>query len=278
LALQVKNTKDLISPENLKLKILLVAQPGFGKTSFLGSAKNPLVGVCETGHGMGLLGIAYKGFDYCELDSYDDFDAFCSGTVGKENDTHGLDSLSDMVRTFIKDKALSLPRAKGESQKRHLGVPELDDYGVMGELTRRLVRKHLNQDKHIVDTSGMRIDKPDPESGQTDTLIGPDLPGAMFLGSTAMYDIVLVGRTRSRLRDPKDAKTRYTERYWLTEPQGGFLAKNRLSVGEGGVSFLPTELIYDHKANTGTFEDIFNRATKAYAEEAERQKAKLISK
>jgi hypothetical protein len=274
MALVVKNTKQLINPETLKLKILLVSQPGFGKTTFVANSPNPIIGVCETGHGQGLLSIASKGVDYTELDSYDDFDAFCSGAVGKENETFGLDSLSDMGSTFIKDKALSLPRAKGESQKRALGVPELDDYGVMAELTRKLLRKLLGQGKHVVATSGMRIDKPDPENGQGEMLIGPALPGQMFLGSTAMFDLVLIGRTRSILRDPRDAKSRYTERYWLTEPSNGFLAKNRLSIGEESKSFLPTELIYNPKANTGTFDDIFQRAMKAYAEEAAKQVAK----
>jgi hypothetical protein len=171
-----------------------------------------------------------------------------------------------MVRTFIKEKALSMPRQKGESQKRALGVPELDDYGVMGELTRKLIRKLLDQNRHTVCTCGLRIDKPDPENGQGEMLIGPDLAGQMFLGSTAMFDIVLIGRTRSLLRDPRDAKSRYTERYWLTEPSGGFLAKNRLSVAEGGGSFLPAELIYDLKAGTGTFNDILGRAVRAYEE------------
>lgn len=274
MALIVKNTKQLINPTTLKLKILLVSQPGFGKTTFVANSPNPIVGVCETGHGQGLLSIASKNIDYAELDSYDDFDAFCSGVVGKDKETYALDSLSDMASTFIKDKAISLPRAKGESQKRALGVPELDDYGVMAELTRKLLRKLLGQDKHVIATSGLRIDKPDPENGQGEMLIGPALPGQMFLGSTAMFDLVLIGRTRSLLRDPRDAKSRYTERYWLTEPGNGFIAKNRLSVGDKSKSFLPTELIYDTDKNLGTFDDIFKRAMKAYEDEAAKQAAK----
>src|SRR5271166_1184319 len=272
MALVIKNTRDLIDPKNLKLKILLVSQPGFGKTTFLAKAPNPLIAACETGHGKGLMSIAGKGIDYIPLDNYNDFEAFCSGTVGKDKETFGLDSLSDMVRTFIKDKALSLPRQKGESQKRAMGVPELDDYGVMGELTRKLTRKLLDQDKHIVATSGLRIQTPDEDSpsfGQQGTLIGPDLAGAMFLGSTAMFDIVLIGRTRSALRDIRDPKSRYNQRYWLTEPSGGFLAKNRLSVAEKGGSFLPSELVYDLDTNSGTFEDIYNRAVTAYAQYVE---------
>lgn len=263
MALVVQNSKKLIDPKNLKLKLLLVSMPGFGKTTFLANCPNPGIGVSETGHGKGLLSIAHAGIDYVEINDYNDFDAFCSGTVFKDKETLALDSLSDMARTFIKDKALSIPRPRGESQKRALGVPELDDYGMMAELTRKLTKKLLDQPKHIVATSGMRIDKPDPEQLQSDTLVGPDFPGQMFLGSSAMFDIVLIGRTRQLLRDPKDAKSRYIERYWLTENQGGFMGKNRLSIEDAG-SFLPTELVYDVVKGTGTFADIFNRAVNAY--------------
>lgn len=233
------------------------------------------LGVSETGHGKGLLSIASKDVDYVEISSYEDFDAYCSGTIFKDKASLGLDSLSDMAKTFIKDKAISIPRAKGESQKRLLGVPELDDYGVMAELTRRLTKKLIDQPKHIIATAGLRIDKPDPENGQGEMLVGPDFPGAMFLGSTAMFDIVLIGRTRTLLKDPRDAKTRFIERYWLTDASNGFLAKNRLSVNNG--SFLPKELIYDLDKNTGTFDDIFTRAMKAYEIEAEKQKAKNVA-
>ena len=262
MALEIRNSKALIDPATMKLKILLVAMPGFGKTTFLSDSPNPLIGVSETGHGKGLLSVACKGVDYVEINSYNDFDAFCSGTVGKDKETLGLDSLSDMSRTFIKDKALSIPRQRGESQKRAIGIPELDDYGSIAELTRKLTKKFIDQPKHIVVTAGLKIQQPDPETLQGDTLIGPDFAGQMFLGSTAMFDIVLIGRTRMKLRDPKDAKSRYQERYWLTETANGFIAKNRLSVGVG--SFLPSELEYNLATGTGTFKDIFDRAQSAY--------------
>lgn len=262
MALEIKNSLALIVPKNIKLKILLVAMPGFGKTTFLSNAPDLLVGVSETGHGKGLMSVACKGIDYVEINSYNDFDAFCSGTVGKDKATLALDSLSDMCRTFIKDKALSIPRQKGESQKRAIGIPELDDYGSIAELTRKLTKKFIDQPKHIIVTAGLKIQQPDPETLQGDTLIGPDFAGQMFLGSTAMFDIVLIGRTRSKLRDPKDAKSRYTERYWLTENANGFIAKNRLSTEIG--SFLPAELPYDITNNVGTFDDLLKRAQDAY--------------
>ena len=262
--LEIKKTNALINPKNLKLKVLLYGLAGSGKTSWMSTAPELGAGVCETGLGKGLLSVAAKDFEYCELNSYDDFNAFCSNVVFKDKQVLGLDSLSEMVRTFIKDKALSIPRAKGESQKRQLGVPELDDYGIIAELTRKLLKKLLDQDKHIVVTSGLRIDKPDPENYQADMLIGPDLPGQMFLGSTAMFDLVLCLRTRAKLQNPKDAKSKYIERFILTESNGsGIIAKNRLSIS-GSKSFFPSEVIFNPETGEGTFPWFLNRAIEEY--------------
>jgi hypothetical protein len=266
--LKLQNTRELVAPDKLRLKILIYGFPGSGKTTFLASANSPehklLVGSSETGHGRGLLSVAYAGFDYTPLNSYNDFEEFCS-TPFPGYDVRGLDSLSWANKTFVKEKALSLPRAKGESQKRALGVPEIDDYGTMGELSRRLIQRLIDQPQHIVVTSTLRIDKPDADNGG-ETLVGPDLPGQMFLGSTAMFDLVLCLRTRSVLRDPRDAKSRYTERYFLTESNGGILAKNRLSVSDKGLSFLPPEVIINLEKGVGTFDWILNAAKKAYTE------------
>lgn len=267
--LKLCNTRTLVEPSQLRLKILVHGLAGTGKTSFMATANNEasgrklLVGSCETGHGRGLLSVAQAGFDYCELNSYNDFEEFCSGGPGAPYQALGLDSLSWANKTFVKDKALSLPRSKGESQKRALGVPEIDDYGTMGELSRKLVQKLIGQPQHLVVTAGLRVDRPD-DNGQGEMLIGPDLPGQMFIGSTAMFDLVLCLRTRSVLRDPRDAKSRYTERYFITENTGGILAKNRLSVSDKGISFLPTEVIFDKDKGTGTFDWFLNQAVNAY--------------
>jgi hypothetical protein len=264
LALQIYNVRSLIQPEKFKLKMLVYGLHGVGKTTFLATSPNLGVGVCETGLGKGQLSVARYAHDATDLKSYNDFEEFCSGTVFKEKETMGLDSLSDASKTFIKDKALTIPRLKGDTAKRAIGIPEIDDYGSMGELTRKNVRRLIGVDKHIVVTAGLRIDKPDIENGQGEMLIGPDLPGQMFLGSTAMFDLVLCLRTRSVLRDPKDAKSRYNERYFLTESSGSIIAKNRLSVDEGG-SFLPSEVVFDEKKGIGTFNWFLNEAKTAYA-------------
>jgi AAA domain len=268
MALILRNTKDLIKPGSLKLKILIYGIHGSGKTTFLSGVPNIGIGASETGHGKGLIGVAGHNLDYVEVNSYQDFDDFCSGAVYRDKESYGLDSLSDIVKTYVKAKALSFPRMKGETLKRNAGVPEIDDYGVMGELTRKLLRKLIDQDKHIVVTSGLRIDKPDIENGQGEMLIGPDLAGQMFLGSTAMFDLVLCTRTRPVLDRPNDPKSRRTEYYYITNsPGNGIIAKNRLGV-KGGKSFLPPEMVFnpgEDGKGPGSFTDLLTRANEAYA-------------
>ncbi len=224
-----------------------------------------------------MIGLAGEELDYVEINTFEDFDSFCSGSVYKEKSAYGLDSLSDIVKRHVKTKALSFPRTKGESLKRNAGVPEIDDYGVMAELTRKLLAKLIDTDKHIVVTSGLRIDKPDPDNGQGEMLIGPDLAGQMFLGSTAMFDLVLCARTRPVLDVPNVAKSRRTEYYYITNsPGNGIIAKNRLGV-KGGKSFLPPEVVInidkEHpEKETGTFPWLLKTAEDAYAKFVEGQK------
>jgi len=263
MALLIKKSQDLIDPENYRLKVLVSGLNGVGKTTFESTFPKLLVGACECGHGKGLASIAATPFDYVELNSYADLDSFMSGAQAGPYESRALDSLTDASSTLIKDKAISIPRQKGDTQKRSMGVPELDDYQVMGELTRKLVRKFIDLPKHVICTTGLRFEKPDENSVQGEPLVGPNLPGQMFLGSTAMFDLVLQLRHRSVLADPKEAKSRYMQRYFITENQGGVLAKNRLSVG-GGKSFLPTEVIFDPSKNLGTFDYFFNSAIEAY--------------
>lgn len=272
MSLTWKNTRDLIDPKNLKLKILIYGLPGLGKTSFVATAPNVAVGVCETGHGKGMLSVATKGVRYTELTTYDLFDEFCSAKGLPEGvETLALDSLSDMCMTFIKDKAIAaVTRKTGESDKRSLGIPEMDDYGTMGELARKIVRKLLDQDKHIIVTAKMRTKEPKATDIGGETIIGPEAPGSFFLGCTGMFDLVLALRHRQVFRDPAkpDPKDRITQRYFLTASQGAWIAKNRMSVGDESVSFLPQEIIYDIKKGIGTFNDILTRAQTAYADHA----------
>jgi len=155
---------------------------------------------------------------------------FCSGEIFKDKDSLIVDSWTEVVRKHIKAAALQIPRARGESDKRKQGIPELDDYQVMGELSRRLLVRLFDSapDKHIIVTALEKYDKAGPDDPPgTESLIGPDLPGQMFLGAPAMFDFVLRMRTRTALRNPADAKSKYSQRFLVTQPEGGVVAKCR---------------------------------------------------
>lgn len=262
MSLQVRNSKTLIDPDNFKFKALVIGLTGVGKTQFLGTVPNIGVAACETGQGSGLLTIASQGIDFIEPSSLADLDAVCKGMIFKDKSAIGLDSLSDMYKTFIKQAALAIPRKGAESEKRLQGIPELDDYGVMAEMVRRLLRNLLVQDKHILVTAGMKIDRPDPESGQTQMLVGPDLPGQMFLNSPAMFDIVLF--LRSRPVDLRDKKNPIYQRYFMTAGDGTYIAKCRSVID--GVSLLDKEEVFDLKTGQGTFPYLLAKIQTKYAE------------
>lgn len=275
MALVLKNTKTLITPENLSLNILIHGFPGSGKTAFYADAPELGVAACETGMGNGLATIAAKGVDYVEPKSYADFDALCSlvePAEFKTKKTIALDSLSDMASTFIKDYALSFARAKGATQKRQSGIPELDDYGVMGEVTRRLVRKLIDSKKHIIATATTTIQMPDADTGVGQMLVKPNLPGQLSLGASAMFDIVLLVRTRSKLRDPKDPKSRFTEHYITSKGSDGIIAKCRHNEVVGA-PLLPDEFVLDAKNGIGTFNWVLERIKTGYADAAKKQAA-----
>ena len=265
MALTIQNSRNLIHPDKFKLKMLLVAPPGFGKTKLIGDIPNVGIAACETGEGNGMLTIASSGVDYIEPTTYSELESFCRGQVFKDKDAVAADSLTAMVKTFIRKEVLTIPRRQGDSEKRRRGVPELDDYGVMGVLTHDLLRALLQLDKHIVVTAGLKIQMPDPESGKGEYLIGPDLPGQMFLGAPAMFDIVLVGRTRQVTVDVNGVKKKVIERYWLTQPDGVHLAKCRAS-RLGNQPFLDPMEIYDLDKNIGTWTYLHNKIKTGYAE------------
>lgn len=269
MSLEVQNTKNIIVPGKFRFVALIYGLPGTGKTSWVCSAPNPGVVACETGNGNGLLSVADRGLDFVTPSSYSEWETVCGGTLFKDKETLIIDSISEMNRTFIKDYALSIPRTRGDSPKRRLGVPELDDYGTMGELLRRTLRKVIdsNPTKNIIVTATEKYDRADPENGQAETLIGPDLPGAMMLGCTAMFDFVFRLRTRQKLRDPKDAKSRYIERYLLSQPDGqGSIVKCRGNKPDGsGTPLLAAEEVVE-TSGRGMVPFLLEKILKGYAE------------
>lgn len=246
---------------------MIYSLSGVGKTSWIGTLdpETTAIAACETGNGKGLLSIADKGFQCIEPENLNELEAFCSGKVFPNKKALVLDSLSAMAKTFIKDAALKIPRRGGESDKRKLGIPELDDYGSIAEITRKLLNILMgaNPDKHIIVTALEKYDRPnenDPPG--TDSLIGPDMAGQMFLASPGMFDFVFRMRTRQKLRNAADAKSRYVERYFQTQQAQGVLAKCRSN--SNGVSLLAPEEVFDLQTGEGTFPFLIKKILDGY--------------
>lgn len=264
MSLETCYTDDLLLPDNYKAKILLIAMPGTGKSVWVSSVPNVYVAACETGHGNGQLSNSDKHIPFCSPSNYKEIEAFCSGDVGKDSTALAIDSLSAMAKTYIKDYALTFPRKQGQSLKRAAGVPEQDDYGVMGELTRRCLAKLIALPKHIIVTCTL---KPPTEAEYENgvevrpAMPGlPDLPGQMALGATAMFDIVLVMRTRPVLANPKDAKSRFNQRYIMTTQSDKWIAKSRLS--KNGKDLLDPEEVFNKETGQGSFPDLLDKILK----------------
>ena len=248
--------------------MLLYGLPGTGKTSWIGTLPPESTGIaaCETGVGKGLLSIADRGFECIEPENLNELEKFARGEVFPTKQVLVLDSLSSMAKTFIKDAALKIPRKMGDSEKRKAGIPELDDYGSIGEMTRKLLNIlcGANPTKHIIVTATEKYDRPnenDPPG--TESLIGPDLAGQMFLGAPAMFDFVLRLRVRPKLRTIGDPKSRYGERYFITNQESGTIAKCRSN--SKGLALLDREEIFDLGTGQGTFDYMIKKILAGYA-------------
>jgi len=246
---------------------LIYGNPGLGKTEWASGADEPKgslgIVACETGHLNGQLTVAHKDIDMVFPSSYSELESVANGAVFKDKGALSLDSLSYMNKSFIKDAALAIPRKGVDSPKRAQGVPELDDYGTMSEMTRRILAKLLAQDRHIICTATEKTITPDPESGVTETTILPDLPGALAFTCTAMFDFVIRLKTRQKLADPRDPKSRFVQRFFITQPDGqGTIAKCRSN--EKGVPFLDKEEVFDINSGQGTFQYMLEKILKGY--------------
>lgn len=262
MSLQIKRSRAILDPARFKFKVLIYGLPGLGKTQWMSTA-NPLgmgVAACETGLGKGLLTVAQHDLEYIEPQNLAELEAFTNGAVFKDKAVIALDSISYMSKSFIKDAALAIPRGKGDTQKRTQGVPELDDYQVMAEMTRRLLAKLLDKDQHLI-VCATEKDMTNESTGET--LYVPDLPGALALTCTAMFDFVLRLRSRQQFRDRKDPSSRFVERYFVTQSDGkGTIAKCRSN--ESGVPLLDPEEVFDLKDGRGSFPVLLDKILKGY--------------
>lgn len=241
---------------------------GVGKTEWIGSCPPELTGIaaCETGIGNGLLTIADRGYDHIIPENLTELEAFCNGKIFPDKQILVLDSLSAMARTFIKDAALKIPRKGGDSDKRKMGCPEIDDYGTIASLTSRFLNRLLvaNPGKHIIVTALEKWDRPnenDPPG--TESLFGPDLAGQMFNAAPALFDFVLRLRVREAMRTPGDAKSKYLQRYFQCERNRNVIAKCRANNGKG-TQLLDSEEVFDPQAGVGTFNALVGKIVQGY--------------
>jgi len=262
--MDLKNTKSLVEPKNLKWKVLLVGRPGVGKTSWLATAPDIGVCACETGHGSGLLTAAHSSIDYVEPKTFTDLRSICLNTFapfqGKQS--VGLDSLTAMTKGFIKDHCLSAfpPKNRTEAMRRQAGVPSGFDYSDFSEVTRTLLNYILAQDKNVVVTA---LEKTEKDEGGAVVSIGPDLPGALSAGAAALFDTVLYLKVRRVLRDPRDPKSVVYERYLVTGADGIHISKDRNNIK--GKPFLAPEEIFDLDTGKGSFPHLFNKILAGHA-------------
>lgn len=78
-----------------------------------------------------------------------------------------------------------------------------------------------------------------------------------------MFDVVMKLTSRSALKDPRDPKSKYLERYFLTESDGQYICKSRLR--NGTKSIFPNEVVFDADRNLGTFNWFLQTALKSYS-------------
>ena len=224
------------------------------------------IAACDKGTGSGLLPIADKGFEYIEPESLLDLEKFVKGEVFKDKKILALDNLSTMARTLVKEAALAIPR--NSDAVRRFGVPDMKDYGVIAEIVRRILVTMIdaNPDKHILVFAHERYDRPnETDAPGTESLVGPDLAGQLFLAAPSIFDFVFRLRLRTFLTNPADAKTKISQRYLQCAAQQGVLTKCRAHV-EGKT--VLTEEIVDLKTGEGSFPSIVNKLVNAYTRSA----------
>lgn len=264
--MKVLNTRQLVDPKQFRFVGLVYSLAGTGKTTWVGTCPPAETGIaaCDLGTGSGLLPIAEHGFDYCEPENLVDLEKFAKGEVFPDKKILVLDNLSTMARTIVKEAALSIPRSGDAVRK--FGVPDMKDYGAIAEIIRRVLVVLIdgNPDKHIIVTAHEKYDRPnenDPPG--TESLIGPELAGQMFLAAPSMFDFVLRLRTRSLLRNPADAKSRYSQRYFQTNQQAGIIAKCRAQRAKKAL--LDQEEVFDLDTGAGGFPALLQKIVAGYS-------------
>lgn len=265
--METRKLSNIIEPSTFKWKILLIGRPGVGKSTWLAAVPDIGITACETGQGSGLLSAAHNNntsADVAEPKTFADFRSVCYDTFApfQKKAAVGLDSLTSMTKGFIMAHVLSSFPARNprEAMRRQAGVPTGFDYGDAADTTRSLLQQLLNQNKHVIVTA---LEKSEKDENGVVVSIGPDLPGQLALGAPALFDTVLYLKSRKVLRDPRDPKSAFYERYFVTGNDGIHIAKDRNSVN--GRSFLAPEEIFDLEKGTGTFTYLLNKILAGHA-------------
>jgi hypothetical protein len=265
-------TTELATPEKHRAKILIVGKTGVGKTRWAATAPDVGIAACETGVGNGSLTLAHiEGVLKADPQNFLDFRSICLDTFEpfRKKQSIALDSLTYMTKSFVKDHCLANypPRNQKEAMRRQAGVPTGFDWADISDTTRTLLDKLLHQNKHIIVTALEKIEK--DENGAP-LFIGPDLPGQLFLGAPAMFDTVLYLKTRKILKDPRDPKSVYIQRYFVTGNDGLHVGKDRNS--SGAKSFLDPEEIFDLETGQGTFPYLYAKILAGHKASQEKSK------
>ncbi len=237
------NTSQIISPDT-KLAMLIWAASGKGKTKLAGSlnklttkfnGKPSLYIAVESGEGGGAATLRKTKQPLFVPNSMEELDKVLAAL--RMDQTFGgvvLDSATEVVKKFVKTKALAYPgRDKGpvQSQLRIAGVPGRSDYQVMGELTRQIFQSLLNMSamedprykKHVIVTA---TDKTIENDLGVKTFIGPDLPGAMAGTAAAMFQIAATIELKTSVVNGQ----RITNRFLITNPTGVEALKDRFDI------------------------------------------------
>jgi hypothetical protein len=244
---------------------LVYSLPGTGKTTWVGTCPPEDTGIaaCDLGAGSGLLPICERAFEYIEPTDLNDLEKFAKGEVFPTKKILVLDNLSTMAKTIVKDAALAIP-INGSTTRKY-GVPDLKDYSTMAEMVRRIVITLINANptKHIIVCAHEKYDRPnESDAPGTESLIGPELSGQLFTAAPSMFDFVLRLRTRSLLRNPADAKSRYAQRYFQTNQEPGIIAKCRATVNKKAL--LDREEPFDLDSGAGSFPSLLDKIIRGY--------------
>ena len=222
----VRNTSQLFTPDT-RLCMLVYAHAKRGKTTFAATmdqftkkyfGKPTLIIAVEAGEGGGTMSIQDFDVDYVVPNTMEELNKIIAA-LATDTKYGGvvLDSATEYVNRFLKPYALKFPYTKGAAPPTRLeGVPEQGDYQTMGERARMDFNKLINLTshpdknirKHLLVTA---LEKEKTNRDGVLLSVQPDLPGAMALAATAMFQTVGAIELKTTV-EPDPANPKVTKR------------------------------------------------------------------